>query len=150
MLYGSSPSGNIPSEELRPVLSWKCRVLQIKEVPEGTGISYGHDFITIRPSRIATISVGYADGYLRCLTNRGQVLIGGKRAQVVGRVTMDMTMVDVTDLPEINIGEEVVVLGSQGEDNISAEEVAAWADTINYEIFCALSHRVPRYYSDGS
>ncbi|MCJ7499980.1 alanine racemase, partial [bacterium] len=121
MLYGSSPSGNIPSEELRPVLSWKCRVLQIKEVPEGTGISYGHDFITTRPSRIATISVGYADGYLRCLTNRGQVLIGGKRAPVVGRVTMDMTMVDVTDLPEeINIGDEVVVLGPQGEDNISA------------------------------
>ena len=149
MLYGSSPSGNIPSEELRPVLSWKCRVLQITEVPEGTGISYGHDFITTRSSRIATISVGYADGYLRCLTNRGQVLIGGKRAPVVGRVTMDMTMVDVTDLPEINIGDEVVVLGSQGEDNISAEEVAAWADTINYEIFCALSHRVPRYYQDG-
>ena len=150
MLYGSSPSGNIPSEELRPVLSWKCRVLQIKEVPEGTGISYGHDFITTRPSRIATISVGYADGYLRCLTNRGQVLIGGKRAPVVGRVTMDMTMVDVTDLPEINLGDEVVVLGGQGEDNISAEEVATWADTINYEIFCALSHRVPRVYSDGS
>ncbi|MDF1525506.1 MAG: alanine racemase [bacterium] len=150
MLYGASPSANIPSEKLRPVLSWKCRVLQIKKVPEGTGISYGHDFITTRPSRIATISVGYADGYLRCLTNRGQVLISGKRAPVVGRVTMDMTMVDVTDLSEeISAGDEVVVLGSQGEDNISAEEVAAWADTINYEIFCALSHRVPRYYLDG-
>jgi alanine racemase len=150
MLYGSSPSGNIPSEELRPVLSWKCRVLQIKAVPEGTGISYGHDFITTRPSRIATISVGYADGYLRSLTNRGQVLIGGKRAPVVGRVTMDMTMVDVTDLPEINTGDEVVILGPQGKDCITAEEIATWAETINYEIFCALSHRVPRYYSDGS
>jgi len=150
MLYGSSPSGNIPSGELRPVLSWKCRVLQVKEVPEGTGISYGHDFITSRPSRIATISVGYADGYLRCLSNRGQVLIRGRRAPVVGRVTMDMTMVDVTDLPEANLGDEVVILGHQGKDNISAEEVAAWADTINYEIFCALSHRVPRVYSDGS
>jgi alanine racemase len=150
MLYGSSPSGNISSEELRPVLSWKCRVLQIKEVPEGTGISYGHDFITTRPSRIATISVGYADGYLRSLTNRGQVLIGGKRAPVVGRVTMDMTMVDVTDLPEINTGDEVVILGPQGKDCITAEEIATWAETINYEIFCALSHRVPRYYSDGS
>jgi len=150
MLYGSSPSGNIPSDELQPTLSWKCRVLQVKEVPEGTGISYGHDFVTTRTSRIATISVGYADGYLRCLTNRGQVLIGGNRAPVVGRVTMDMTMVDVTDLPRVLPGDEVVLIGKQGGDTITAEEVAAWADTINYEIYCALSHRVPRYYSDGS
>jgi len=148
MLYGASPSGNIPGEELQPILSWKCRVLQIKEVPEGTGISYGHDFITTRRSRIATISVGYADGYLRCLTNRAQVLIGGRRAPVVGRVTMDMTMVDVTDMPEVKTGDEVVIIGRQGEDTITAEEVAAWAETINYEIFCALSHRVPRYYRD--
>jgi len=150
MLYGSSPAGNIPSEELSPILTWKCRVLQVKEVPEGTGVSYGHDFITARVSRIATISVGYADGYLRCLTNRGQVLIKGKRAPVVGRVTMDMTMVDVTDLPDVRPGDEVVVIGRQGDDAITAEEVAAWADTINYEIYCALSHRVPRVYSDGS
>jgi alanine racemase len=149
MLYGSSPSENIPGNGLVPILSWKCRVLQVKEVPEGTGISYGHDFVTSRPSHIATISVGYADGYLRCLTNRGQVLIGGNRAPVVGRVTMDMTMVDVTDLPEVKAGDEVVLIGRQGEDTIMAEEVAAWADTINYEIFCALSHRVPRYYMDG-
>lgn len=150
MLYGSSPSGNIPSDGLVPILSWKCRVLQIKRVPEGTGVSYGHDFVTTRPSCIATVSVGYADGYLRCLTNKGQVLIGGKRAPVVGRVTMDMTMVDVTDLPEVKTGDEVVLIGPQGEDTITAEEVAAWADTINYEIYCALSHRIPRYYSDGT
>lgn len=149
MLYGSSPSGNIPGDDIRPILSWKCRVLQVKEVPEGTGVSYGHDFITERTSRIATISVGYADGYLRCLTNKAQVLTGGKRAPVVGRVTMDMTMVDVTDLPEVRPGDEVVLIGSQGKDTISAEELADWADTINYEIYCALSHRVPRYYSDG-
>lgn len=150
MLYGSPPSDNIPGEELKPILSWKCRVLQVKEVPEGTGISYGHDFVTTRPSRIATIAVGYADGYLRCLTNRGQVLIGGSRAPVVGRVTMDMTMADVTDLPQVKAGDEVVLIGSQGKDTITADEVAAWADTINYEIYCALSSRVPRYYSDGS
>jgi alanine racemase len=137
MLYGSSPSAIIPSEELAiipseelvPILSWKCRVLQVKEVPEGTGISYGHDFVTTRTSRIATISVGYADGYMRCLTNRGQVLIGGNRAPVVGRVTMDMTMVDVTDLPEVKTGDEVVLIGRQEEDTITADEVAAWADT---------------------
>ncbi len=149
MLYGSSPSANIPGDGLNPILSWKCRVLQVKEVPEGTGISYGHDFITARASRIATISVGYADGYLRCLTNRAQVLIGEDRAPVVGRVTMDMTMVDVTDLPEVKPGDEVVLIGRQGEDVITADEVADWAETINYEIYCALSHRVPRYYSDG-
>ena len=149
MLYGSSPSGNIPSDGLQPVLSWKCRVLQVKEVPEGTGISYGHDFVTTRPSRIATISVGDADGDLRCLTNRGQVLIRGHRAPVVGRVTMDMTMVDVTDLPEVETSDEVVLIGTQDKNTITAEEVAVWADTINYEIYCALSHRVPRYYSDS-
>jgi len=149
MLYGSSPSGNIPGERLQPVLAWKCRVLQVKEVPPGTGISYGHDFVTTRPSRIATISVGYADGYLRCLSNKGQVLVGGRRAPVVGRVTMDMTMVDVTGMPDVRPGDEVVLIGSQGEDTITADEVAAWAETINYEIYCALSHRVPRYYSDN-
>ena len=149
MLYGSSPSANIPGDGLHPILSWKCRVLQVKEVPEGTGVSYGHDFVTARPSRIATISVGYADGYLRCLTNRAQVLIGGDRAPVVGRVTMDMTMVDVTDLPAVKPGDEVVLIGNQGEDVITADEVADWAETINYEIYCALSHRVPRYYVDG-
>jgi alanine racemase len=150
MLYGSSPADNIPGEGLIPVLTWKCRVLQVKTVPEGTGISYGHDYITTRPSTIATISVGYADGYLRCLTNRAQVLIGGRRAPVVGRVTMDMTMVDVTDLPEVNPGDEVVLIGSQGGETIPAEELAELADTINYEIYCALSHRVPRYYRDNA
>ena len=149
MLYGSSPSGSIPAESLKPILSWKCRVLQVKEVPAGTGVSYGHDFVTSRVSRIATIAVGYADGYLRCLTNRGQVLIGGGRAPVVGRVTMDMTMVDVTDLPDVKPGDEVVLIGKQGGGTITAEEVADWAGTINYEIYCALSHRVPRYYVDG-
>lgn len=148
MLYGASPAENIPGDALKPILSWKCRVLQVKEVPKGTGVSYGHDFVTQRASRIATVSVGYADGYLRCLTNRGQVLIGGRRAPVVGRVTMDMTMVDVTELPQVRSGDEVVLIGRQGEGWITADEVAAWASTINYEIFCALSHRVPRYYSD--
>ncbi len=149
MLYGSSPSEGIRSEGLTPVLSWKCRVIQLKDVPEGTGISYGHDFVTSRPSRIATISVGYADGYLRCLTNKARVLVRGKRAPVVGRVTMDMTMVDVTDLEGVELGDEVTLLGRQGEDTVTAEEIASWAGTINYEIYCALSHRVPRYYLDN-
>jgi alanine racemase len=150
MLYGSSPSEAIDGKDLTPVLSWKCRVLQLSEVPAGTGISYGHAFHTDRPSRIATISVGYADGYLRSLTNMGQVLVQGRRAPVVGRVTMDMTMVDVTDIPDVDVGDEVVLIGTQDADTITASDVAAWAGTISYEVFCAISHRVARYYSDNS
>lgn len=148
MLYGSSPSETVDGKDLTPVLSWKCRVLQIREVPEGTGISYGHDFIARKPSRIATISVGYADGYLRTLTNSGQVLIRGQRARVVGRVTMDMTMVDVTDIPGVEAGDEVVLIGTQGSAVITAHDVATWAGTISYEVLCAISRRVPRFYRD--
>jgi alanine racemase len=149
MLYGSAPSEIIDGEDLSPVLSWKCRVIQVKQVPPGTGISYGHAFLTERSSRIATISVGYADGYQRSLTNTGQVLVRGKRAPVVGRVTMDMTMVDVTDIPGVDVGDEVVIIGSQGGDTITAAELAAWAGTISYEILCAISHRVKRVYRDN-
>ena len=149
MLYGSSPSTAIDSSEIQPILSWKARIVQVKEVDEGVGISYGHDFFTSRPSRIATVAVGYADGFMRCLTNKAQVLVQGKRAPVVGRVTMDMSMVDISDIPEASVGDEVVLIGSQGNETIRAEELATWADTINYEIFCGISHRVPRYYSDG-
>jgi alanine racemase len=150
MLYGSTPCEIIDGEDLSPVLSWKCRVLQVKEVPSGTGISYGHDFITRRTSRIATISVGYADGYLRSLTNTGKVLVRGRRAPVVGRVTMDMTMADVTNIPDVKAGDEVVLIGTQEGGTITAEELASWAGTISYEIFCAISHRVKRVYRDSS
>jgi alanine racemase len=150
MLYGSSPSDTIPSGEIKPILTWKCRIVQVRDVPEGTGISYGHDFFTSRTSRIATVSVGYADGFMRCLTNKAQVLVRGQRARVVGRVTMDMTMVDITDIPKATVGDEVVLIGSQGDEIITAEELAIWADTINYEIFCGLSARVPRYYQDNN
>ncbi len=149
MLYGSSPSETVGGKGLTPVLSWKCRVLQIRDIPEGTGISYGHDFFTRRPSRIATISVGYADGYMRRLTNQGQVLIRGQRAPVVGRVTMDMTMVDVTGIPGVEIGDEVVLIGTQGDAAVTAQELAAWAGTISYEVLCAISSRVTRVYRDG-
>jgi alanine racemase len=149
MLYGSSPSETVDGKDLAPVLAWKCRVLQVKDVPEGTGISYGHDFFTRRPSRIATISVGYADGYMRRLTNLGKVLVRGKRAPIVGRVTMDMTMIDVTDIPGVETGDEVVLIGTQGNAAITAHELATWAGTISYEIFCAISGRVERYYKDS-
>jgi alanine racemase len=148
MLYGSSPSEHTCHKDLVPVLTWKCRVIQVREVPKGTGISYGHDFITARPSRIATISTGYADGYMRSLTNRSDVLIGGQRAPVVGRVTMDMIMVDITGKEGISAGDEVVLIGKQGKERITAEELAELAGTINYEIYCGISSRVPRLYFD--
>ena len=146
MLYGSSPSEHIDNRDLTPALTWKCRIVQVRDVPAGTGISYGHDFVTERPSRIATVSVGYADGYPRILTNRSQVLISGRRAPVVGRVTMDMIMADITGDTEAAPGDEVVLLGRQGDEVVSAEELASLAGTINYEIYCGISQRVPRFY----
>ncbi|MDT8395765.1 MAG: alanine racemase [bacterium] len=149
MLYGSPPGDNIPLGGINPILTWKCRIVQVRDVPTGVGISYGHDFFTTRESRIATAAVGYADGFMRVLTNKAQVLVRGKRAPVVGRVTMDMIMVDITDIPEAVTGDEVVLIGRQGDETITAEEMAAWAGTISYEIYCGLSTRVPRFYSDG-
>ena len=149
MIYGSSPSASLLREEMAPILTWRCRVIQVKTVPEGTGISYGHDFVTRQATTVATISVGYADGYPRSLTNRGRVLIRGQRAPVLGRVTMDMTMVDVTDIDGVKPGDEVVIIGRQGEAAITADEVAEQAGTINYEIYCGISQRVPRFYHDN-
>jgi len=149
MLYGSPPSHIVSAQGLAPVLSWKCRVLQIHDVQAGIGISYGHDYITERPSRIATIAAGYADGYPRSLANKGQVLLHGRRAPVRGRITMDMTMVDVTDIPEAAPGDEVVLIGRQEGETISAGELASWAGTISYEILCGISHRVKRYYLES-
>jgi alanine racemase len=142
-LYGCYPDGSparaktaAPTLELQPVMSFKTRVIQIKEVGPGYGISYGHTFVTRRKSRIAVLPVGYADGYLRKLSNRAQVLIGGRRASVCGRVCMNATLVDVTDLPPVHIGDEVVLLGQQGDEKITADEMAQWMETISYEILC--------------
>jgi alanine racemase len=147
MLYGPYPSPEMKSQiELRPVLSWKTRVMQLKRVPTGTSISYGQTFVTQRESRIATLPVGYADGYQRLLSNRGEVLVNGKRAPVVGRVCMDLTMVDVTDIADVQHGDEVVLLGRQDAGEITADEMAAWANTISYEILTSISARVPRIH----
>jgi alanine racemase len=147
MLYGSYPSAEMKSQiELKPVLSWKTRVLQLKKVPTGTSISYGQTFVTQRESLIATLPVGYADGYQRLLSNRGAVLINGERAPVAGRVCMDLTMVDVTDIANVQQGDEVVLLGRQAAAEITADEMAAWANTISYEILTSISARVPRIH----
>ena len=147
MLYGIYPSPAMASQIcLKPVLSWKTRIVQLKKVPAGSSISYGQTFVTKRESLIATLPVGYADGYPRLLSNRGEVLVGGKRAPVAGRVCMDLTMIDVTDIEKIQPGDEVVLLGHQGDAEISVDEMAAWANTISYEILTSISNRVPRIH----
>ncbi len=151
ILYGIYPSDEVKKEQLplRPVLSWKSQVSFLKEVPAGTPISYGCTYVTEGVRRIATVPVGYADGYSRSLSNRGQVLIGGKRAPIVGRICMDQMMVDVTELEDVAVGEEVVLLGSSGNDVISADEMAGWLGTIAYEVTCLIARRVPRWYCKG-
>jgi alanine racemase len=146
MLYGAAPAPKFAGmADLRPAMSWVTGVSHLKWVPRGTPISYGHKWAAPRDSLIATLPVGYADGYRRSLTNKAQVLIAGRRVPQVGTVCMDMMMADVTELErEVSLGSEVVLLGQQGESRITAEEMAAWCDTIPYEIFCAVGARVPR------
>jgi len=132
--------------DLQPVMSFKTRVVQIKELEAGCGISYGHTFITSRKSRIAVLPVGYADGYQRKLSNRAEVLINGRRAPVCGRVCMNATMVDITDLPPVDVGDEVVLLGRQGVAEISADEIAQWLGTISYEVLCLFGSLNERVY----
>jgi alanine racemase len=147
MLYGAYPGPEMIGQiTLKPALTWKTRILQLKKLPAGSSVSYGQTFVTTRESLIATLPVGYADGYPRLLSNRGAVLVRGKRAPIAGRVCMDLTMVDVTDIGGTKQGDEVVLLGEQERDRISADEMAGWANTISYEIFTSISARVPRIY----
>jgi alanine racemase len=131
---------------LEPVLRWRTEVVRIKELPPGSAIGYGAAFRTRRTSRIAVLPVGYADGYPRILSEGGEVLLRGKRAPVAGRISMDLVTIDVTDIDGAAHGDEVILLGRQGEDEISAEELARRTSTIAYEVFCRISARVPRVY----
>jgi alanine racemase len=149
-LYGLYPSLDTAREiSLKPILSWKTAVLQLKRVPKKSSLGYGRTFVTRRESVIATLPVGYADGYRRVLSNRGVVLVRGGRAPVVGRVSMDLTMVDVTDIAGVEQGDEVVLLGRQGDAVISADEMAGWSNTISYEILTSIGTRVPRVYCNS-
>jgi alanine racemase len=145
-LYGYAPAQSESLLGLRPVLTLKSRIVSLREVPAGTGVSYGHAFVTQRPSLVATVPIGYADGYTRRLSERAEVLVGGRRAPVIGNITMDMCMVDVTSADGVRVGDEVVLLGAQGSESITAEELAARSGTIAWEIFCSISKRVPRVY----
>lgn len=130
-------------------MTFKTRLLQIKRVPAGAGVSYGHTFVTSRPSVIGVLPVGYADGYRRGLQHGGEVLVRGRRAPVVGAVCMDLTMVDLTDVPEAAAGDPVVLWGGGGDDAISANDVAHLVQTISYELLCTVGRRVPRIYRAG-
>jgi alanine racemase len=131
---------------LRPVLSFKTRIMQIRKVRSGTAIGYGESFVTGRDSLIATLPVGYADGLLRALSNKGSVLVRGSQAPIVGRISMDLTTIDVTNIAAVQTGDDVVLIGRQSEKSIGAEDMAVQAGTIPYEIFCRIGNRVTRVY----
>jgi alanine racemase len=172
-LYGASLTPRREPLGLEPVLSWWTAVIAIHEVPSGWPVGYGLRHVTERPSRIAILPVGYHDGWPRALRGRARVLVAGQRAAIVGAVSMDLTMVDVTDLPSIRVGDPVALIGSWGDrsmgvfmqaiggraselsghgmstpERITAEEVAEWADSIGHEVLCRIGPRVPRLYTD--
>jgi len=144
MLYGYNPLESGAVADVRPVLSLVTRIAYVKKVPAGVPISYGRTFVTKRESLIATIPIGYADGYSRSLSNRGEAIVGEKRVPVAGRVCMDMIMLDVTDVPGVAAGDEAVLIGSRGKERITADDIAAKTGTIAYEVLCGISGRVPR------
>ena len=146
--YGMYPSDEVDPGllDLKPALQWRSRVTHIKMLPPGREISYGGTFVTTRKTRVATVPVGYADGYRRSLSGKFYVLIRGRRAPILGRVCMDQMMVDITDVPDVKIDDPVVLVGSDGNDVITMEEIAAAADSFNYEFVCGISRRVPRRY----
>lgn len=146
-LYGSNPCpGRSSKLALRNVLTLKTKIVHIESIARGESVSYGCTFLAARDSIIAVIPIGYADGYGRRLSNKAEALVGGKRVKVAGMVCMDMTMLDITDVPGARVNDEVVLLGPQGKETISAEEMAAHAETIPYEVFCQIGRRVPREY----
>jgi alanine racemase len=153
-LYGYSLAftrGGLPAAvtelSLRPVLSWKTRVLTVKEVGAGQSVGYMGTFVTRAPGRIAVLPVGYADGYPRLLSNRARVIVGGEYAPVVGRVSMDLTIVDVTQIRNVAVGDEVILIGRANSKSVDAVELARLSESVPYEILCGLSQRVPRVYS---
>ena len=149
VLYGMYPSDEVDASllSIRPALQWCSRVTHVKTLPAGREISYGGTCVTEKETRVATVPVGYADGYRRSLSGKFHVLIRGKKAPILGRVCMDQMMVDVTDIPDVQLGDRVVLVGRSGNEEITVETIAAAADSFNYEFVCGISRRVPRIYS---
>lgn len=147
--YGLYPSDEVDkSDEIKPVMSLISHVSHVKTVDQGTSISYGGTYVTESPRRIATVTVGYADGYPRAQSNLGRVIIRGKYAPIVGRVCMDQMMIDVTDIPEVAVRDEVILIGGTDDKYISVEEVAQYANSFNYELVCHIGRRVPHVYNE--
>jgi alanine racemase len=147
MLYGLYPDERLKKKlKLKPAMSVKSKIIFIKTIEKGRGVSYGRTFIAKKKTQVATVPVGYSDGYFRCLSGKAQVLIRGKRVAVIGRITMDQIVVDVTSISNLKLGETVTILGQDRGESISAEELAGHAKTINYEIVCSLGNRISRIY----
>jgi len=147
--YGHVPPHARADLALQPVMAFKSRLLQVRDLPAGTPVSYGRTWVAERPSRIGVVGVGYGHGLSWLLSNRGAMLVGGRRAPIVGRVTMDLTMIDLTATPDAQVGDEVIVFGEQGREHIRLEEVAAWSETLPYEVMCTIGKRVTRIYVRG-
>ncbi|NOU66263.1 alanine racemase [Paenibacillus sp. LMG 31461] len=147
-MYGLYPSKDVDQTkiELKPVLSLKTGIVHLKTLPAGSGVSYGTIYHTKGDEQIGTLPIGYADGYSRMLSGKAEVLVRGKRVPIVGRICMDQSMINVSDVPDVSALDEVVLIGEQGEERITAEDVADQLGTINYEIICMISHRVARVY----
>ena len=146
ILYGLYPSAEVDKSvlDLIPVMELKSHVAFVKSIKKGDSVSYGRTFTADKDMKLATIPVGYADGYLRLLSNKGRVIINGSYAPIVGRICMDQFMVDVSHIEDVKKGDEVVLIGKQNELSVSADEIARLTDTINYEVICNISKRVPR------
>ena len=149
--YGMYPSQEVSPEllKLRPALQWLSRVTHVKTLPPGREISYGGTYVTTRETVVATIPVGYADGYRRSLSGKFYVLIRGKRAPILGRICMDQLMADVTGIPGVSVNDRVTLVGRDGDEEITMEQIAAAADSFNYEFVCGISRRVPRIYTQN-
>ncbi len=148
MLYGYYPSEEVNKKDikLKPAMTLKAKISHIKTVPKGTGISYGQIFVTDKETKIATIPIGYADGFTRLLTDKAQVFVGGRRANVVGKICMDQCMIDVSHIPDVSVNDEVVLFGYGKEGYPHVDEIAEKIGTINYEIVCMVGRRIPRVY----
>ncbi|HXU61749.1 MAG TPA: alanine racemase [Polyangia bacterium] len=148
-LYGAMPSDVVRLAGLEPTLALRSRIMAVREIAAGTSVSYGGTWRAPRPTRVATLPIGYADGYPRHI-RQASVLLGGRRVPIIGVVCMDMLMIDVTDLPESALAGPVTLIGRDGADEITVDELARWAGTINYEILCGISKRVPRVLRDAA
>lgn len=148
VMYGLYPSDEVDHSllDIKPVMSVKASIVHLKEVPKGTSISYGRKFTTKRKSKIATLALGYADGYPRPYSSVGKVIINGQFAPIAGNICMDQCMIDVTDIPDVKIGDEAIIMGSDGVNTILADDIANATNTINYEIICAFGQRLPKVY----